>query len=109
MDQRRIGSTDLTTSPIGFGTWEMSTTSYGAIDVNECVVKFDIAAPISPEEFWDFRSEISEVLREKLRNLSGDEKERIANEVQHAVREFFPGGHMRFPAQMIIVSGTKRS
>ena len=81
----------------------------GAIDVNECVVKFDIAAPISPEEFWNFRSEISEVLREKLRNLSSNEKERIANEVQYAVREFFPGGHMRFPAQMIIVSGTKRS
>ena len=81
----------------------------GAIDVNDCVVKFDIAAPISPEDFWTFRSEVSEVLREKLRNLSDDEKGRIANEVQYAVREFFPGGHMRFPAQMIIVSGTKPS
>ena len=81
----------------------------GAIDVNECVVKFDIAAPISPEEFWIFRSEISEVLREKLRNLSSDEKERIADEVLDAVREFFPGRQMRFPAQMIIVSGTKPS
>ena len=81
----------------------------GAIDVNECVVKFDMAAPISPEDFWTFRSEVSEVLREKLRNLSSDEKERIAHEVKYAVREFFPGGHMRFPAQMIIVSGTKRS
>lgn len=81
----------------------------GAIDVNECIVKFDIAAPISPEDFWTFRSEVSEVLREKLRNLSSDEKERIANEVQYAVREFFPGGHMRFPAQMIIVCGTKPS
>ena len=81
----------------------------GAIDVGECVVKFDMAAPISPEEFWAFRSEMSEVWREKLRNISSDEKERIANEVQYAVREFFPGGHMRFPAQMIIVSGTKPS
>lgn len=80
-----------------------------AIDVGEWVVKFDIAAPISREEFWNFRSEISEVLREKLRNLSSNEKERIAKDVQDAVREFFPGGHMRFPAQMIIVSGTKRS
>jgi aryl-alcohol dehydrogenase-like predicted oxidoreductase len=35
MDQRRIGATDLLTSPIGFGTWEMSTTSYGEIDVDE--------------------------------------------------------------------------
>ena len=61
------------------------------------------------KSFGNFRSEISEVLRELLRNLSSNEKERIANEVQYAVREFFPGGHMRFPAQMIIVSGTKRS
>ena len=81
----------------------------GAIDVLECVVKFDMAAPISPEEFWAFRSEMSEVWREKLRNISSDEKARIGDEVQYAVREFFPDGHMRFPAQMIIVSGTKPS
>ena len=35
MDQRRIGTSDLLTSPIGFGTWEMSTTSYGEIDIDE--------------------------------------------------------------------------
>ena len=35
MEQRRIGDTDLITSAIGFGTWEMSTTMYGAIDVAE--------------------------------------------------------------------------
>ena len=81
----------------------------GAIDVSECVVKFDIAAPITFEDFWTFRSEVSEILREKLRNLSSNEKQRIANEVQDAVREFFPDGHMRFPAQMIIVSGAKPS
>lgn len=81
----------------------------GAIDVDECIVKFDIAAPISFEDFWAFRSEVSEVLREKLRNLSSEEKERIAEDVQDAVREFFPNGHMRFPAEMIIVSGAKPS
>lgn len=35
MEQRRFGSTDLVCSAIGFGTWEMSTTMYGAIDVQE--------------------------------------------------------------------------
>ena len=35
MEHRRIGNTDLEVSTIGFGTWEMSTTSYGAIDVGE--------------------------------------------------------------------------
>ena len=79
----------------------------GAIKVEERVVKFDIAAPISAEEFWAMRSEISEILREKLTNLSNEQKSQIAAEVQHAVREFFPDGHMKFPAQMIIVTGSK--
>lgn len=35
MEQRKMGNTDLTCSPIGFGTWEMSTTDYGDIDVTE--------------------------------------------------------------------------
>ncbi len=35
MEQRRFGDTDLVCSALGFGTWEMSTTQYGHIDVNE--------------------------------------------------------------------------
>ena len=35
MERRPLGSTGLMTSPIGFGTWEMSTTVYGSIDVAE--------------------------------------------------------------------------
>ena len=38
---------------------------------------------------------------------SCEEKRQIAGEVKDAVRPFFPDGHMRFPAQMIIVSGKK--
>jgi ubiquinone/menaquinone biosynthesis C-methylase UbiE len=81
----------------------------GGIDVTQRVVKFDMAAPLSPEEFWDMRSEISESLREKLKTLSSEDRARLADEVQEAVREFFPDGQMRFPAQMLIVSGAKPS
>ncbi len=35
MEQRRLGDSGLLTSSIGFGTWEMSTTMYGHIDVKE--------------------------------------------------------------------------
>ncbi len=35
MEQRRFGDSDLVCSVLGFGTWEMSTTQYGDIDVNE--------------------------------------------------------------------------
>jgi ubiquinone/menaquinone biosynthesis C-methylase UbiE len=73
----------------------------GGIDVTQRVVKFDMAAPLSPEEFWDMRSEISESLREKLKTLSSEDRARLADEVQEAVREFFPDGQMRFPAQCL--------
>ena len=59
MEQRRFGSTDLTTSPIGFGTWEMSGTMYGEIDaaaasravgaaIDHGITLFDTAAVYGP-------------------------------------------------------------
>jgi aryl-alcohol dehydrogenase-like predicted oxidoreductase len=35
METRQFGDSDLKTSVLGFGTWEMSTTMYGHIDVEE--------------------------------------------------------------------------
>ena len=35
MEQRQLGDSGLFTSSLGFGTWEMSTTDYGHIDVGE--------------------------------------------------------------------------
>ena len=35
MEQRQLGDSGLYTSALGFGTWEMSTTMYGHIDVKE--------------------------------------------------------------------------
>ena len=35
MEQRRFGDSDLVCSALGFGTWELSTTDYGKIDVKE--------------------------------------------------------------------------
>lgn len=79
----------------------------GASDVTEHVLEFDMAAPISREQFWLMRSEISETMREKLRSVSAEQKRRIAAEVQEAVRPFFPNDQMKFPARMIVVTGMK--
>ncbi len=43
MEQRRIGTTDLMCSAVGFGTWEMSTTMYGDIDVGEASRAVNVA------------------------------------------------------------------
>lgn len=77
----------------------------GAIDVKERFLEFHIAAPISPKEFWEMRSETSGTLREKLAMVSTQQADLIAHEAQEAVRKFFPNNQMNFPAQMIIVSG----
>ena len=79
----------------------------GAVDVSERILKFQIEAPISVTEFWTMRSEVSEILREKLKRLSADESFQVAQEVQDSVQEFFPNNRMSFPAQMIIVRGSK--
>ena len=79
----------------------------GAINVEEHVIKFDIAAPVSPAEFWAMRSQTSDTLREKLTRLGSEEQSHIAREVERAVQEFFPQNQMKFPAQMIIARGTK--
>lgn len=77
----------------------------GAIDVKERTLNFHIAAPISPKEFWEMRSETSGTLREKLATLPPQQVNLIAAEVQEAAREFFPNNQMKFPAQMIVISG----
>ncbi|HET9713910.1 MAG TPA: methyltransferase domain-containing protein [Pyrinomonadaceae bacterium] len=79
----------------------------GAVNVRERLLKFQIEARISREEFWEMRSGTSGTLREKLDALSSDLRLTIANEVKKAVAEFFPNEQMSFPAQMLIVSGDK--
>jgi hypothetical protein len=71
------------------------------------LLKFNIAVPISVEQFWEMRSEMSGTLREKLATLSPSQLGLLAKEAKQAVREFFSNSGMNIPAQMIIVTGRK--
>ena len=84
-------------------------TEAGAINVEEGIVTFAIEAPISPRQFWAIRSQTSDTLRDKLATLSADEQAQIAIEVEQAMKEYFRADQMKFPAQMIIVTGNKPS
>src|SRR5688572_18636459 len=81
----------------------------GATKVADQVLRFEIKAPISSDEFWTMRSQTSDTLRSKLATLSEPERTQVADEVKQAVRQFFPNDQMNFPAQMIIVVGCKRN
>src|SRR5215213_7706801 len=87
------------------GTLSSVMTHAGAINVEEAIVTFAIEAPISPRQFWAIRSQTSDTLRDKLATLSADEQAQIAIEVEQAMKEYFPAGQMKFPAQLIITTG----
>ena len=111
----RYFDTDSTADPTAPGAFRFAEigslarilTDVGAVDVKERELKFDITAPISPEQFWEVRSETSGTLREKLATLAPSQAEALAREAQAAVRQFFQNGQMSIPAQMIIVTARK--
>jgi SAM-dependent methyltransferase len=79
----------------------------GATDVSETVFKFSLQAPVTPRQYWELRSELSDTLRTKLAAMSTDNVNQIAQEVEEAARAFYDSDQMRFPAEVVIVSGRK--
>ncbi|HJZ80523.1 MAG TPA: class I SAM-dependent methyltransferase [Pyrinomonadaceae bacterium] len=77
----------------------------GATGIRERKLEFDIAAAISPEEFWEMRSETSGTLRDKLKAASVETRRQLKAEVLEAIRKYFSGDQMKFPAQVLIVTG----
>ena len=79
----------------------------GADDVKERMLKFNIAAPVSPEQFWEMRSETSGTLREKLATLPPSQADLLAQEALKVIREYSSNNQVSFPAQMIVVTARK--
>jgi len=79
----------------------------GAENVTERQLNFQIEAPISFEQFWQLRTEMSESLREKMARLTPDEVPTIKQAAADAAERYFVSGKMSFPAEALIVSGRK--
>jgi len=79
----------------------------GAMAPAERLLQFTVQAPISVEDFWTLRSEMSEKLREKLAALSKEQMTQVNRQVLEALRGYATDRGMSFPAEVLIVSGTK--
>jgi SAM-dependent methyltransferase len=79
----------------------------GAMAPSERLLQFTIQAPISVEDFWTLRCEMSEKLREKFAMLSREQLTDVKRESLEALRGYSTDRGMSFPAQVLIVSGTK--
>jgi SAM-dependent methyltransferase len=82
-------------------------TEAGAIAASERVLQFTIQAQISVEDFWTLRCEMSERIRGKLASLSTDQMTEVKRQALGALREYSTDHGMSFPAEVLIVSGTK--
>jgi ubiquinone/menaquinone biosynthesis C-methylase UbiE len=80
----------------------------GALAPAERLLRFHIQAPVSPEEFWTVRTELSEKLREKIALLSPEQLAQVKRQVLEAFRPYSTATGISFPAQVLIISGTKR-
>jgi ubiquinone/menaquinone biosynthesis C-methylase UbiE len=79
----------------------------GAMAPAERLLQFAIQAPISVEDFWTLRCEMSEKLREKVATLSREQLTELKRQALEALRGYSTDRGMSFPAEVLIVSGTK--
>jgi len=75
---------------------------------SERLLRFTIQAPISVEEFWTLRLEMSEKLREKVATLSKDQMSEVKRQAIESLGEYSTERGMSFPAEVLIVSGVKQ-
>jgi len=83
--------------------------SAGVASTSERLLQFSIRAPISAEEFWELRREMSDKLRTKLAALPPQQDADLRREVIDALGAYSCGGGMDMPAEVLIVSGAKPS
>jgi ubiquinone/menaquinone biosynthesis C-methylase UbiE len=81
----------------------------GAVARSERLLQFTIEAPVSVEDFWNLRREMSEKLNEKFEMLSEDQKSKVKLEMLTSLAEYSTGNGMSFPAEVLIVSGAESS
>lgn len=84
-------------------------TECGADRVNERVLDFEMEAPITPKQFWELRTELSDTLRAKVASLPAKQVKRVAEEVEEVGKPFYHAGRMRFPGQVLIVTATAKN
>jgi ubiquinone/menaquinone biosynthesis C-methylase UbiE len=79
----------------------------GAMAASDRLLQFTVQAPISVEDFWTLRREMSEKLREKVALLAPEQLTEVKRQVLEALRGYSTDRGLSFPAEVLIVSGTK--
>jgi len=79
----------------------------GVTAPTERLVQFTIDAPMSVEDFWALRLEMSEKLREKINVLPPERMTELKRQTLESIREYSTDRGISFPAEILLVSGAK--
>lgn len=79
----------------------------GALFPSERILQFTIDVPVSGEDFWALRCEMSETLRKKVAMLSTGQLAAVKSQALEAFRAYSTDHGLSFPAKVVIVSGAK--
>ena len=82
-------------------------TEAGAMTARERLFQFTIQTPISAEDYWTLRLEMSEKFQKKIAMLSQEQAIEVKRQVLDALREYSSDRGMSLPAEVLIVSGAK--
>ena len=80
-------------------------TEAGAADVREHLLRFQIEAPLTFDQFFEIRTEMSDSLRDKLRKMPPGELSRFKEDVRENAQPYFTSGGCSLPAEVLVVSG----
>jgi SAM-dependent methyltransferase len=73
----------------------------------ERLLPFTIDVPMSVEDYWALRLEMSAKLREKISMLPQEQMTELTRQALESIREYSTDRGIRFPAEVLIVSGAK--
>jgi SAM-dependent methyltransferase len=79
----------------------------GVARASERLLRFKIEAPLSLEDFWAMRSEMSDKLRSSLAKLSAEQLRKIRTDVMEGLRDYATSEGVSFPAEILIVTGER--
>jgi SAM-dependent methyltransferase len=78
----------------------------GLTSTSERLLQFKINIPLSMEDYWELRLDISDKLREKTNTLAPQKRIELIRHVFQSTSEYSTGDGISFPAEVLIVSGT---
>jgi SAM-dependent methyltransferase len=79
----------------------------GFSNVQEHVTDISMEADLNFEKFFEFRSEISDQLRDRVRSLNPDQKKNLYNDLQTKFDPYFSAGKLKIPGKIIVVTAEK--